>query len=151
VLVTVTPLAVDGPALRGAMRKPTLLPATVGEPVVTTMPAISTSAPGITVVLTDAVLSLVSGSAVPPASGPTEALLVTVPLAAFTVATRVTGGMGAPTACGPLRVQLTTPALWPQVQPPPDADTKLVDGDRLLVRRIAPVDVLGPPLATVIV
>ena len=107
-----------------------------------------TSAPGSTVVLAVAVLSAVSGSTVAPTAGDTVALLVTVPPLALTVATKVTAGMGAPTACGPGRVQVTTPALWPQVQPEPLAETKLTDGGRLSVMTMSP-PALGPLLLAV--
>ncbi len=122
--MTTTSLASDGPPLRGWMRNVTLAPEAAGEPELTVLLSMRTSAPGLTVVSTVAVLSDRSGSVVPPDdAGASVAVLVTVPLPTFTVATSVTGGMAAPTACGPLRLQVTVPDAWAQVQPVPLADT----------------------------
>ena len=60
----------------------------------------------------------------------------------------VTGGADAPTASGPGRLQRTTPPLWLQVQPAPDADRKLTAGGRLSVITIAP-PAFGPLLLAV--
>ena len=76
------------------------------------------------------------------------ALLVTVPPLALTVPTRLTGGMAAPTTCGPVREQVTTPAEWLQDQPLPLAETKLTDGGRLSVMTMSPLS-LGPALLAV--
>ena len=91
---------------------------------------------------------LLSGSATPPAAGATVALLVTVPPAALTVPTTVTGGAVAPTANMPLRLQVTTPPAWLHSQPLPLAETKLTDGGRLSVITIGPPS-LGPVLRVV--
>ena len=145
VSVTVTLLAGAGPLLRGWIWKVTAAPAIAGELEVTLFWAMRTSAPGITVVLAVAVLSLASGSVTPPtAAAASVAVLVMVPLALLTCATMVMGAI-APMACGPLRVQVTTPALWPQVQPAPLAETKLVDGDKVSVTTRLP-ESLGPAL-----
>ena len=105
------------------MRKLTLVPATTGVLEITVFCAMRTSAPGSTVVFTVAVLSAVSGSATPPVAGATVALLVTMPPLAFTVPTMVIAGAEAPTARVPLRLQVTTPVSWSQVQPLPLAET----------------------------
>ena len=146
--VTTALTAVAGPLLRGWIRNVTLLPAIAGVPDSTSFCAMRTSAPGTTVVSAVAVLSDVSGSAMPPTAGSTVALLVIVPPAALTVPTTVTAGMAAPTACGPARLQVTTPAAWLQLQSDPDADTKATAGGRLSVITIAP-DALGPALLAV--
>ena len=108
-----------------------------------------TSAPGRTAVSAVAVLLLGTGSATSGSplttKGSSVALLVIVPPLAVTRATMLTGGIAAPTACGPGRVQVTTPAAWAQLQPPPLAETKLVDGGRLSRMRM-PAEALGPAL-----
>ena len=147
--VTTTPVAAAGPPLRGWIKKVTLLPAVAGTGEVTVFCAMRTSAPGSTVVSTVAVLLLLSGSAVPPTvAGASVAVLVTVPPLAVTVPTMVTGGMAAPTACGPARSQRTTPALWLHTQPEPLAETKFTDGGRLSVRVMLD-ESLGPLLLAV--
>ena len=147
VSVTLAFTAAAGPPLRGRSANVTLLPAMAGtaEPTALVMLA---SAPGVTVVLTVAVVLVVSGSAVPPLAGATVALLVSVPPAAVTLPTIVSAGIGAPGACVPPCVQVTRPPDCEQLQPPPDAETKVTDGGRLSVTTIAP-DVLGPALAAV--
>ena len=123
VSVTTALVAATGPLLRGWIWKLTLPPAVAGWAEVTVFCAMRTSAPALTCTLASAVLSLVSGSGTPPAAGATVALLVMVPPTAVTVPTSVTGGIAAPTACGPGRLQLTTPAAWLQAQPLPAAET----------------------------
>ena len=145
VSVTTTFVAVDGPSLRGSIRKLTFAPAVAGTAEVTTFCAMRTSAPADTVVLAVAVLLVVSGSATAPAAGAMEALLVTVPPVAVTFATRVTSGALAPTARGPARVQVTTRFAWLHDHPLPLADTKVVEPDRLSVSTRLP-EALGPAL-----
>jgi drug/metabolite transporter (DMT)-like permease len=53
-------------------------------------------------------------------------------------------GIAAPTACGPGRLQVTTPAAWLHAQPAPLAETKPTDGGRLSVRTM-PAESLGSP------
>ena len=140
--------AMAGPLLRGWMRKLTAAPAVAGKADVTVFCAMRTSAPGRTTVSIVAVLSLLSGSATPPAAGATVALLVTLPPLALTVPTTVSAGIGAPTGCGPLRLQVTTPAACAQAHPLPAADTKATDGGRLSVTTMSP-EALGPLLLAV--
>ena len=145
--VTTTLLATAGPLLRGWIWKLTMAPAVAGWAEVTIFWAMRTSAPATTTTLATAVLSLLSGSGTPPAAGATVALLVTVPPAALTVPINVTGGIGAPIAWLPGRLQVTTPAAWLQAQPLPVAETKATDGGRLSVITIAP-PAFGPRLLT---
>ena len=60
----------------------------------------------------------------------------------------VTGGADAPTASAPARLQVTTPALWVQVQPVPVAVRKVTDGGKVSVMTMAP-PALGPALLAV--
>ncbi|MDH4392255.1 MAG: hypothetical protein QE285_12645 [Aquabacterium sp.] len=148
VSVTTAFTAAEGPSLRGWIWKLTLLPAVAGCVEVTDFCAIRTSAPGMTGVSTVATLLLGTGSSTPPVAGSTDAVLVMVPPAAVTRPVMVTGGADAPTASVPARLQVTTPALWPQAQPVPVAVRKLTDGGRLSVMTIAP-PALGPLLLAV--
>ena len=146
--VTTALLATDGPALRGWITNVTGWPAIAGRPELTDFWAIRTSAPATTLVLTTAVLLVLSGSATPPRAGAMLALLVTVPPLAVTLPTSVMTGIATPTGCGPGRVQVTTPARLAQVQPLPAAETKLTEGGRLSVTTMSP-ESFGPALLAV--
>ena len=147
VSVTTTLLATAGPPLRGVIVKVAFSPAMTGFGE-TLLLSMRTSAPGNTWVVAVAVLLLLSGSATAPTAGLMVALLVTNPVDAMMRATMVTGGALAPTASGPLRVQVTTPAACEQLQPVPDAETNVDDPGRLSVSTRLP-EAFGPSFVAV--